>query len=76
MTTADLIVTNARVLTMDEGAPRAEAIAVALAFLVVFWLLYDGICRLFGHKKHGDAIVSAGCTGEITSDLAGVDHAS
>jgi predicted amidohydrolase YtcJ len=26
---ADLILTNARVLTMDEGAPRAEALAVA-----------------------------------------------
>ncbi|ART51074.1 hypothetical protein CBP34_04505 [Acidovorax carolinensis] len=41
-----------------DWAP-AEAIAVALAFLVVFWLLYDGVCRLFGHKKHGDAIVGA-----------------
>jgi uncharacterized membrane protein len=39
-----------------DWAP-AEAIAVALAFLVVFWLLYDGVCRLFGQKKHGDAIV-------------------
>ncbi|HVG48578.1 MAG TPA: amidohydrolase [Rubellimicrobium sp.] len=29
MTTADLIVTNARVLTMDDDAPRAEAVAVA-----------------------------------------------
>jgi len=35
----------------------AEAIAVALAFLVVFWLLYDAICRVFGQKTHGDAIV-------------------
>ena len=24
------------------------AVAVALAFFVVFWLVYDGICRLFG----------------------------
>ena len=39
-----------------DWAP-AEAIAVALAFLAVFWLLYDGVCRLFGQKKHGDAIV-------------------
>ena len=37
----------------------AEAIAVALAFLVVFWLLYDAVCRLFGQRKHGDAIVGA-----------------
>ncbi len=42
---------------MDWAPP--EAIAVALAFLVVFWLLYDGICRLFGQKKDGDAIVGA-----------------
>jgi uncharacterized membrane protein len=27
-----------------------QAVAAALAFLVVFWLLYDGICRLFGEK--------------------------
>ena len=37
----------------------AMAITVALAFLVVFWLLYDGICRLFGQRKNGDAIVGA-----------------
>lgn len=35
----------------------AAAIAAALSFLVVFWLLYDGICRIFGQKKNGDAIV-------------------
>lgn len=37
----------------------AEAIAVALAFLLVFWLLYDAICRIFGQKKNGEAIVGA-----------------
>ncbi len=37
----------------------AMAIAVALSFLVVFWLLYDGICRIFGQRKNGDAIVGA-----------------
>jgi len=26
---------------------------------VVFWLLYDAICRIFGQKKNGDAIVGA-----------------
>jgi uncharacterized membrane protein len=35
------------------------AVAVALSFLVVFWMLYDGICQLFGRRKHGDAIVGA-----------------
>ncbi len=37
----------------------AMAITVALSFLVVFWLLYDAICRVFGQKKNGDAIVGA-----------------
>jgi uncharacterized membrane protein len=35
----------------------ATAIAVALSFLVVFWFLYDRICRIFGQRQHGDAIV-------------------
>ena len=26
---------------------------------MVFWLLYDLICRVFGQRKHGDAIVGA-----------------
>jgi uncharacterized membrane protein len=37
----------------------AAAIASALAFLVVFWLLYDGICRTLGQTKNGDAKVGA-----------------
>jgi len=37
----------------------AAAIAVALGFLVVFWLAYDGICRTFGQRRNGDAIVGA-----------------
>jgi uncharacterized membrane protein len=35
------------------------AIAGALAFLVVFWLLYDAICRTLGQSNHGDAKVGA-----------------
>ncbi|WP_332610584.1 urate hydroxylase PuuD [Achromobacter sp. ESBL13] len=35
----------------------STAVAVALAFFVVFWIVYDGICRLFGRGKHGDTIV-------------------
>lgn len=35
----------------------STAIVVALSFFVVFWLLYDAICRLFGKGKHGDTIV-------------------
>jgi uncharacterized membrane protein len=37
----------------------AAAVAVALSFLVVFWLAYDAICRTFGERKNGDAIVGA-----------------
>ena len=37
--------------------PPATAIAVALSFLLLFWLLYDRICRSFGQRAHGDAIV-------------------
>ena len=38
----------------------AVAISAALGFLVVFWLLYDAICRSLGQRKNGDAIVGAG----------------
>ncbi len=41
-----------------DWSPQA-AVVVALAFLVVFWLAYDGICRIFGQRKNGDAIVGA-----------------
>jgi len=40
----------------------AGAIAAALGFLVVFWLVYDGICRAFGQKPGGDRIVGIGVT--------------
>ena len=35
------------------------AISVALAFFVVFWMVYDGICQAFGKRKNGDTIVGA-----------------
>lgn len=38
----------------------AVAISAALGFLVVFWLLYDAICRSLGQRKNGDALVGAG----------------
>jgi uncharacterized membrane protein len=41
-----------------EWSP-AGAITAALAFLVVFWLLYDAICRTLGQSKSGDAKVGA-----------------
>jgi uncharacterized membrane protein len=37
----------------------AGAIGAALAFLVVFWLLYDAICRTLGQSANGDAKVGA-----------------
>jgi uncharacterized membrane protein len=37
----------------------AAAVAAALGFLVVFWLLYDAICRVFGQREKGEAIVGA-----------------
>ena len=52
---------NANIYLVTPGDPNAMstpvAIASALAFLVVFWLLYDFICRTFGQKKNGDSVV-------------------
>jgi uncharacterized membrane protein len=39
--------------------PPKIAGAVALLFLVSFWFLYDAVCRIFGHRRNGDAIVGA-----------------
>ena len=35
------------------------AVAVALAFLLVFWVLYDAACRWLGRGRHGEARVGA-----------------
>ena len=42
--------------TVFDWSPGA-AIAASLVFLVVFWLIYDGICRTLGRKTNGDLIV-------------------
>ncbi|MFM7342646.1 MAG: urate hydroxylase PuuD [Betaproteobacteria bacterium] len=34
---------------------QGAAVAVALSFLVVFWLLYDLICRVLGPRRNGEA---------------------
>ncbi len=51
---------NASTYLIDKSvmdwAP-ATAVAVALGFLLVFWFAYDAICRIFGERKNGDAIV-------------------
>jgi len=44
--------------SLMDWSPGA-AIGVAVSFLVVFWMLYDLICQVFGQKKNGDAIVGA-----------------
>ena len=36
----------------------AAAITTALVFLLVFWLLYDVVCRWFGQRANGDRIVA------------------
>ena len=51
---------NASTYLIDKSkmdwSPGA-AIGVALAFFVVFWMVYDAICQAFGKRKNGDAIV-------------------
>ena len=42
---------------MDWSA--SAAIAVALAFMLLFWLLYDAICKWVGQRKNAEAIVGA-----------------
>ena len=36
----------------------AVAITAALSFFVVFWFVYDAICRVFGFRKNGELIVA------------------
>jgi uncharacterized membrane protein len=53
---------SAHTYLIDPSVMRWEpsaAVAVALGFLVLFWLAYDGICRTFGQRAHGDTIVGA-----------------
>ena len=44
--------------SLVDWAP-ATAVALSLSFMLVFWLLYDMICRLFGQRHNGNAIVAA-----------------
>ena len=36
----------------------AAAITAALGFLVVFWLIYDAVCRVFGFRENGESLVA------------------
>ncbi|MGC4078092.1 MAG: urate hydroxylase PuuD [Rubrivivax sp.] len=44
--------------TRLDWAPGA-AVAAALAFLAVFWIVYDLICRTLGRRAGGDRLVGA-----------------
>jgi uncharacterized membrane protein len=51
---------NASTYLVDKSVydwSATAAIAAALGFLLVFWLVYDVICRAFGQRKNGDLIV-------------------
>ncbi len=53
---------NASTFLIDKSLfdwSPAAAIATALGFLAAFWVIYDGICRLFGERKNGDVVVGA-----------------
>lgn len=53
---------NASTFLVDRSLVNwsaGAAASVAISFLVVFWILYDAICQVFGRRRHGDAIVGA-----------------
>ena len=41
------------------------AIGVAISFLLVFWVVYDLICQVFGFRKHGELIVGVCMIGVV-----------
>jgi uncharacterized membrane protein len=43
----------------------AAAISAALGFLAAFWVVYDGVCRVFGFRKNGEAIVGTLMLGTV-----------
>ncbi len=52
---ASTFLVDARVYAWSATA----AVVSALAFMVVFWLVYDAICRVFAPRARGDLIVGA-----------------
>ncbi|MBL8329042.1 MAG: urate hydroxylase PuuD [Rubrivivax sp.] len=53
---------NAATFLVDKSVHDWSGLAAgsaALGFLVVFWLVYDLICRTLGQRRHGDALVGA-----------------
>jgi uncharacterized membrane protein len=54
---------NAGTYLVDKSVydwSAGAAIVASLGFLLFCWLIYDGICRVFGQKKNGDLIVGVG----------------
>lgn len=43
--------------SLFDWSPLAAG-ATAVGFLVAFWWVYDGVCRLFGFRKHGELMVA------------------
>nr|MDQ2734865.1 urate hydroxylase PuuD [Pseudomonadota bacterium] len=57
---AVLYLFNASTFLIDKNVhdwSPAAAVTTALAFFVAFWLVYDGICRIFGERRNGDLVV-------------------
>ena len=52
---------NAQTFLIDKNVfawgSSTAAIAASLVYLVMGWVVYDGICRVFGQTKNGDLIV-------------------
>jgi uncharacterized membrane protein len=44
--------------SLMDWSPVAAG-ATAVGFMAVFWLAYDAVCRVFGDREKGDAIVGA-----------------
>jgi uncharacterized membrane protein len=41
---------------LHDWSPTA-AVLSSLGFLIVFWIVYDVVCHVFGARRHGDRIV-------------------
>jgi uncharacterized membrane protein len=54
---------NAQTFLIDKNVyawgSSTAAIVASLVYLVMGWVAYDAICRLFGQRKNGDLIVGA-----------------
>ena len=59
---------NAGTFLVDKSVhdwSAGAAIAASLAFLAVFWISYDLICRLFGQTRRGDQVVGLAVLGLV-----------